>query len=185
MEGFLTSIGEFLNALGPLIVLPVVIAILGVILGQKWDSAIRSGLMTAVAFVGIFLTVGLLGSTVSVIGEAFAQNTGTGLDVIDIGWPAASALAFGTPVGNLIIPLGIVLNLVLLALGLTQTLDVDIWNFWHMAFVGAIVHYVTGSFALALYAAAFSLVVALFLADWSAPLVQKHFKIPGISIPHL
>ncbi len=185
MEGFLTSIGEFLNALGPLIVLPVVIAILGMVLGQKWDSAVRSGLMTAVAFVGIFLTVGLLGSTVSVIGEAFAQNTGTGLDVIDIGWPAASALAFGTPVGNLIIPLGIVLNLVLLALGLTQTLDVDIWNFWHMAFVGAIVHYVTGSFALALYAAAFSLVVALFLADWSAPLVQKHFKIPGISIPHL
>lgn len=185
MEGFLTSIGEFLNTLGPLIVLPVVIAILGMILGQKWDSAVRSGLMTAVAFVGIFLTVGLLGETVSVIGEAFAQNTGTGLDVIDIGWPAASALAFGTPVGNLIIPLGIVLNLVLLALGLTQTLDVDIWNFWHMAFVGAIVHYVTGSFALALYAAAFSLVVALFLADWSAPLVQKHFKIPGISIPHL
>ena len=26
---------------------------------------------------------------------------------------------------------------------------------------------------------------ALFLADWSAPLIQKHFKMPGISIPHL
>lgn len=185
MEGILSSIGEFLNALGPLIVLPVIIAILGVVLGQKWESAVRSGLMTAVAFVGIFLTVGLLGNTVSTIGMAFAENTGTGLDVIDIGWPAASALAFGTPVGNLIIPVGILLNLILLFLGLTRTLDVDIWNFWHMAFVGAIVQYVTGSFALALYAAAFSLVVALFLADWSAPLIQKHFKIPGISIPHL
>jgi PTS system galactitol-specific IIC component len=80
-----------LNGLGPLIALPIVIAILGLVLGQKWDGAIRSGLMTAVAFVGIFLTVGLLGSTVSTIGQSFAQNTGTNLDVIDIGWPAASA----------------------------------------------------------------------------------------------
>ena len=185
MEGILTSIGEFLNGIGPLIALPVVIAVLGIILGQKWDSAIRSGLLTAVAFVGIFLTVGLLGETVSTIGQNFAQNTGTNLDVIDIGWPAASALAFATPVGNLIIPLGILLNVLLLILGLTQTLDVDIWNFWHMAFVGALVQFVTGSFGLALFAALLTLVIALFLADWSGPLIQKHFKMPGISIPHL
>jgi len=185
MEGILTSIGEFLNGLGPLIALPVVIALLGIILGQKWDSAIRSGLMTAVAFVGIFLTVGLLGETVSTIGQNFAQNTGTNLDVIDIGWPAASALAFATPVGNLIIPLGILLNVILLIIGLTQTLDVDIWNFWHMAFVGALVQFVTGSFILGLFAALLTLVVALFLADWSAPLIQRHFKMPGVSIPHL
>lgn len=185
MESFLEQIGNFLNSIGPLILLPIVITIVGLILGQKWSSAIRSGLMTAVAFVGIFLTVGLLGSTVSTIGEAFATGTGTNLDVIDIGWPAASALAFATPVGNLIIPLGIALNIILLLIGLTQTLDVDIWNFWHMAFVGAIVQFVTGSFALGLFAAAVTLVVALFLADWSAPLIQKHFKLPGISIPHL
>ena len=142
-------------------------------------------MLTAIAFVGIFLTVGLLGETVSTVGMAFAERTGTGLDIVDIGWPAASALAFGTPVGNVIIPVGIGLNIVLLLLGLTQTLDIDIWNFWHMAFVGALVQFVTGSFALALYAAAISLVVALFLADWSAPLIQKHFNMPGVSIPHL
>jgi PTS system galactitol-specific IIC component len=185
MESILSSVGDFLNSIGPLIMLPIVIAILGLILGQKPSGAIRSGLMTAVAFVGIFLTVGLLGSTVSTVGEAFAKNTGTNLDVIDIGWPAASALAFATPVGNLIIPVGIALNIILLLIGLTQTLDVDIWNFWHMAFVGAIVQFVTGSFALGLFAAALTLVVAVFLADWSAPLIQKHFKLPGISIPHL
>ncbi len=185
MEGIFISIGEFLNGLGPLIALPIVIAILGIVLGQKWDSAVRSGLMTAVAFVGIFLTVGLLGNTVSGIGQNFAKNTGSNLDIIDIGWPAASALAFSTPVGNLIIPLGILLNVLLLIFGLTQTLDVDIWNFWHMAFVGALVHFVTGSFVLGLFAALLTLVVALFLADWSAPLIQKHFKMPGVSIPHL
>jgi len=185
MESFLASVGDFLNSVGPLIVLPVVITLLGIILGQRPDRAFRSGLLTAVAFVGIFLTVGLLGDTVSKIGQDFAKATGTGLSIIDIGWPAASALAFGTPVGNLIIPIGILINVVLLLLGLTQTLDIDIWNFWHMAFVGAIVQFVTGSFGLALIAAAVSMVIALFLADWSAPLIQKYFKYPGLSIPHL
>jgi PTS system galactitol-specific IIC component len=185
MGAFLSSVGNFLNDLGPLIVLPIVITILGLILGLKGLNAFRSGLLTAIGFVGIFLTVDLLGGAMSDIGVAFASKTGIGLDIIDIGWPAASALAFGTPVGNLIIPLGILINIVLIFLGLTQTLNIDIWNFWHMAFIGAIVHFVTGSFALALYAAAISLVIALFLADWAAPLVRKHFNFPGLSIPHL
>lgn len=185
MSVILSAIGNFLNELGPLVVLPIVITILGIILGQKIANAFHSGLLTAIAFVGIFMTVDLLGSTMSDIGTSFASQTGIGLDIIDIGWPAASALAFGTPVGNLIIPIGILINVVLILLGLTHTLDIDIWNFWHMAFAGAIVHFITGSFALALYAAVVTMVIALFLADWSAPLVHKYFKYPGVSIPHL
>lgn len=185
MESILNSIGQLLNNLGSLIVLPIVITLLGLLLGMKFTHAIRSGLTLAIAFIGINLTVGLLGENMSTIGSAFAERTGTGLDVIDMGWPAASALAFNTPVGNAIIPLGIVINIVLLLLGLTQTLDVDIWNFWHQAFIGAIVTYVTGSFALGLIAAAVNVVMALFLADWSAPLIQRYFKLPGISFPHL
>jgi len=185
METILEQIGNFLNTLGPLIVLPIVVMVLGLILGLRWDRAFRSGLTSAVAFVGIFLTVGLLGEKVSTIGQAFAERTGTGLDIIDIGWPAASALAFATPVGNLTIPIGIALNILLLVIGLTQTLDIDIWNFWHMAFLGAAVQFVTGSFALGLLSSAIGVVMALFLADWSAPLMQKYFKFPGLSWPHL
>ena len=185
MESILTAIGASLSSLGAVIVLPVVITLLGLILGMKFTQAIRSGLTLAIAFVGINLTVGLLGSKMSEIGTAFSQNTGTGLDVVDIGWPAASALAFGTPVGNAIIPIGIIINIVLIFLGLTKTLDVDIWNYWHQAFIGAVVTFVTGSFALGLFAAIVTLVMALWLADWSQPLIEKYFKMPGISFPHL
>lgn len=185
IEDILSNIGDFLNGLGPTVVLPVVIIILGLILRMTWSSAVRSGITVAVGFVGIFLTVGLLGSTVSVIGESFATNTGTGLSVIDIGWPAASSLAFGSPIGYLIIPIGIVLNVILLFVRATKTLDVDLWNFWHIAFVGALVQFVTDSFWIALVAALFAFVIALFLADWSAPLVEKYYGMPGISIPHL
>jgi len=185
MEAILEQIGGLLANLGPLIVLPVVITVLGLILGMKFAQAIRSGLTLAIAFVGIFLTVGLLGENMAAIGNAFAERTGTGLDVIDIGWPAASALAFGTPVGNAIIPVGIILNIALIFLGLTKTLDVDIWNFWHQAFIGAVVTFITGSFLWGLFAAAVTVLMAIFLADWSQPIIEKYFKLPGISFPHL
>ena len=185
MESILSVIGGFINNLGSTIVLPVVLTVLGLILGMKFTKAIRSGLTIAVAFVGIFLTVGLLGENMGVLGNAFAEKTGTGLDVIDIGWPAAAAIAFGTPVGNLIIPIGIIINVLLLVLGLTKTLDIDVWNFWHQAFIGSVVTFITGSVALGLIAAAVNVVMALFLADWSQPLIEKYFKLPGISFPHL
>ncbi len=184
-ETALIAVGEFLNNLGPTIVLPVIIIILGLILRMKIGAAIRSGLTVAVGFVGIFLTVGLLGDTVSAIGSSFAEATGSGLRIVDIGWPAASSLAFGSPVGYLIIPIGIVLNIILLLVRATKTLDVDLWNFWHIAFVGALVQFVTDNFWIALYAAVIAFVIALFLADWSAPLVEKYYGMPGISIPHL
>jgi PTS system galactitol-specific IIC component len=167
------------------IALPAIVVILGIALGQKWDRAIRSGLLAVIGVVGIFLTLGLLGQTVSDLGTAFAARTGLPLDIIDIGWPVACALAFSLPIGGAIIPIGIGLNLALIHFGLTRTVDIDIWNFWHMAFVGALVQSASGSLALGLVAASLSFVAALFLADWSAPLVQKHFALPGISIPHL
>jgi PTS system galactitol-specific IIC component len=185
MESILSVIGGFINNLGSTIVMPIIITVLGLILGMKFTKALRSGLTIAVAFVGIFLTVGLLGENMGALGNAFAEKTGTGLDIIDIGWPAAAAIAFGTPVGNLIIPIGIILNLLLLVLGLTKTLDIDVWNYWHQAFIGSIVAFITGSVALGLIAASVNVIMALFLADWSQPLIQKYFKLPGVSFPHL
>lgn len=185
MQAILDAIGGMFGSLGATIILPIVITLLGLILGMKFNQALRSGLTLAIAFIGIGLTVGLLGAKMSAIGNAFSEKTGTGLDVIDIGWPAASALAFGTPVGNAIIPIGILINIVLIFLGLTKTLDVDVWNFWHQAFIGAVVTYLTGSFVLGLIAAMVTLVMALWLADWSQPLIEKYFKLPGISFPHL
>jgi PTS system galactitol-specific IIC component len=68
---------------------------------------------------------------------------------------------------------------------LTKTLNVDIWNFWHFAFLGSLVSIVTNSLVYGLIAAAIAAAFALFLADWTAKAVQSFYNLPGISIPHL
>ena len=49
------------------------------------------------------------------------ERYGFSLSVIDVGWPAASAIAMATNVGAMIIPLGLVVNIVMLLTNTTQT----------------------------------------------------------------
>jgi PTS system galactitol-specific IIC component len=93
-------------------------------------------------------------------------------------------VAFATDVGLWVIPVALLVNFVLLIPGVTKTLNVDVWNFWHFAFAGSLVAAVTGNFYLGLAAAAVAAAFMLFLGDWTAKGIQQFYELPGISIPH-
>ncbi len=77
------------------------------------------------------------------------------------------------------------IKLVLLLMKVTKTLNIDIWNYWHFAFIGSMVYMVSQNLTYGLIAAAIAAALALFLGDWTAKAVQDFYKLPGISIPHL
>jgi PTS system galactitol-specific IIC component len=137
-----------------------------------------------VAFIGLGLVIGLLIGALDPATKALIARTGVELEAVDVGWGVAAAIAFGTQVGALVIALAFGINLVMLFTGLTKTLNVDIWNFWHFAFTGSLVMLVSGGkLWLGLIAAGIHCVVALLIGDLTAKRVQEFFKIPGISIP--
>ncbi len=178
------SVVSFILGLGASVLLPIIIFLLSIVFGAKPGKSIRSALMVGVGFIGIGLISGLLGGELGPASQAMVQRMGIQLSIIDVGWPAAAAIAFGSQIAALIIPIGILVNLVLLLSNVTKTLNVDIWNFWHYAFVGAIVQAVTGSIWMGLVSAMIALAITLFFADWTAPAVQQLLGIPGISLPH-
>lgn len=179
------NILDFITNLGPTVMLPIMIFIFGLILGAKPGKAFRAAITIGIAFVGINLVIGLMWTNVGDAAQAMITRTGLKLDAIDVGWPAAAAIAFAGAVGTWIIPVALIVNIIMLALRLTKTLNIDIWNFWHFAFTGSLVYAVSGgNLMLGLAAAALNAAIALFLADWTAPAVQDFYKLPGISIPH-
>lgn len=180
MEAF----SGYVNDLGPAVALPVIIFVFALLLRQTPGDAIRAGLKIGIGFIGINLVIGLLGEVVGPAATAMAENVGVDLTVIDVGWPSTAAIAFGAQVGAFAIPVGLAVNVILLAIGLTKTLNIDLWNYWHIAFTGALVALLTGSFAAGLVTAAVHMVVILALADWSAPLIQRFYGFPGVSLPH-
>ena len=179
------NILDFIKNLGPTVLLPILIFIFGLILGAKPGKAFRAAITIGIAFVGINLVIGLMWTNLGDAAQAMVTRTGVELDAIDVGWPSAAAIAFAGTVGTWIIPVALIVNIIMLALRLTKTLNIDIWNFWHFAFTGSLVYAVSGgNLMLALAAAALNAAIALFLADWTAPAVQDFYKLPGISIPH-
>ncbi len=178
------TIVQFFLDLGASVFLPVVIFVLALAFGAKPGKSIRAGLMVGVGFVGIGLIIGLLMGNLGPAAQAMVERFGIELSIIDVGWPASAAIAFGSDLAALVIPAGIILNLILLFTRVTKTINIDIWNFWHFAFAGALVQAVTGNIWYGLVSAMLFAAIVLFFADWTAPAVQKLLGLPGVSLPH-
>jgi PTS system galactitol-specific IIC component len=109
---------------------------------------------------------------------------GIKLDVLDVGWPMGAAVSFASPIAAALIPVIVGLNVVLVLAKQTRTIDVDLWNYWHFIYTGALIHAATGSMLQGIVGACITAFIIFKLADWTAPMVEKHFGLPGISLPH-
>lgn len=175
-------IDYFLN-LGSVVFVPIVLIILGLILGQNILKAIRSGVVVGIGFVGLNLAISLISDVLEPAVAQMTERFGLNLTVIDIGSGAAAGVTFSTLIGALIIPAVLVLNLILLLIGFTKTMNIDIFNYSHYAFTGAVVHLVTGNIVLAMGASLIQATWSLLSADYTAKKVQDMLGVEGISIP--
>ena len=176
---------QFLNDAGSTVMMPIILTIFGCILGAGFGKSLRAGLTVGVGFIGLNLVIGQVfgGNLVPAVTEMCARY-GLALDVVDVGWPAAAAIAFASNVGTFIIPLGLAVNIIMIVTQTTQTVDVDIWDYWHFAFTGALVAAITNNIFFGFLAAIFNMMIIMVLGDYTAPLVQESLGMPGISLPH-
>ncbi|TFJ91674.1 PTS galactitol transporter subunit IIC [Lentibacillus salicampi] len=175
---------EYILDLGPTVMLPLVILVLGLLLRQGIGKSLRAGIMVGVGFVGVNLVIGLLTDNLGPAAQDMAERFDLGLSVVDIGWPGASPMAWASSIGTIAIPVAVLVNIAMLVLKMTRVVNVDIWNIWHMTFTGAIVHIATGSFWLGIVGVIIHSAFVYKLGDWFAPVTQKHFGLEGIAIPH-
>ena len=178
------SVLQYILDLGSSVVMPLIITILGLILGQKFSKAFRSGMTIGIGFIGINLVIGLMGDFVSPAAQAMTQRFGMNLSVIDVGWPVSASIAFGTQIVPFVFLICFVLNIIMLATNTTKTLNIDIWNYWHFILTGALVQFLTGSMIAGVIASGITFIIIMKLADYSAPRVQEYFGLPGVSLPH-
>ncbi|EBH7078587.1 PTS galactitol transporter subunit IIC [Salmonella enterica] len=181
----LYTVVQYVLGFGPTVLLPLILFFLALFFKVKPAKALRSSLIVGIGFVGIYAIFDILTSNVGPAAQAMVERTGISLPVVDLGWPPLAAITWGSPIAPFVIPLTMLINVAMLALNKTRTVDVDMWNYWHFALAGTLVYYSTGSFVLGLSAAAIAAIVVLKLADWSAPLVAKYFGLEGISLPTL
>ena len=164
--------------------MPIIFTILGVCIGIKFSKALKSGLLVGVGFVGLSVITSLLTSTLGPALSGVVEIYDLQLKVFDMGWPAAASVAYNTSVGAFIIPVCLGVNILMLLLKTTRTVNIDLWNYWHFAFIGAIVYFASGSILWGFFAAVICYIITLILADYTADKFQGFYdKMEGISIP--
>ena len=176
---------SYIIQLGASVMMPILFTIIGLCIGMKFGKSLKSGLYVGVGFVGLGIVTALLTTNFNTPLDAISRIFQLDLKVFDMGWPAAAAVAYNTAVGALIIPICLGINFLLLVTKCTRTVNIDLWNYWHFAFIGAVAYFVMDQSLLWGYFAAISCyIVTLVMADLTADRFQGYYEnMDGISIP--
>ena len=176
---------SYINQMGAPVMMPILFTIIGLCIGLKFGKSLKSGLYVGIGFVGLGIVTALLTDRFNAPLEAFSNVFELDLSVFDMGWPAAAAVAYNTLIGALIIPICLGINFLLLITKCTRTVNIDLWNYWHFAFIGAVVYFLMGhSLAWGYFAAIVCYIITLVMADLTAEKFQTYYPdLKGISIP--
>lgn len=174
-----------LTSLGPVVMLPIIITLFGLLFRLSFGRALRAGVTIGIGFAGINIVIGYFWGAIAPVAEALVKNTGSNLTVIDLGWPSAAAVAWGSSFAPLLALALLVVNILMLVLNWTKTLNVDIWNFWGVMLLGQIAYYHTQSVLVAILTCVIVMVIVILMADRTRNLFYDYFQIPGVSLPHV
>lgn len=181
MFDFILKFFEGIYNLGPILMVPAIMFLLGLVFGMGLKSSLRAALLTGIGFVGIYLILDFFLRAIGDVGMALSEKYGGATTFMDIGWSAFAAIGWASKIGLVFIPIGILSNLVLLLLKATKVLSVNIWDYWESIIAGVIVQTLTGSFAFGLAFATLVHIINLKVGDWTQYLMHDYFGFEGIA----
>ncbi len=174
----------WINSLGATVMLPIALFLIGLAFRVKPGSAFVNALKVGIGFFGLNVMIGVVAQNIGPLASAIVERTGLHLSIPDVGVGLHFGITFAMPAAAFMIPLGILVNVVMLLLRLTKTVDIDVWNFWPWMFSWALVQGLTGSALFGFLAFVFTGVVSLVLGDLQAKYIQESYNLPGITFPH-
>lgn len=174
---------NWIAALGPMVMMPIIMFVIGACFRLAWNTLIRSCILTGIGFAGVTIAVNFFIASVGPAIQQMVAAWGLRTDIMDVGWPARAAATWSFPMAAVVVLIIIGVNIVMLMTKKTRCVMVDFWSYNHFIFSAALVWYATNSSALAILAAIITAVGSFKLADWTAPLAEKFFGLPGVSFP--
>lgn len=175
---------SYIVDLGSYIFVPMLMCLIGLLFGLKFPKALRAGATVGVGLVGVSIVSTLTSQSLGPVINEMVKVLNLNLTAIDVGGSPAAAVGFGGLLGASLIVIIIFVYIVMVALKLTNTVNVDVYNFWYFAITAGFVQILTGSFWLAILAGVTHAILGLKVADIMAHRTQQIIGIEAIAIPH-
>lgn len=175
----------YLLSFEPYVLLPIIIFLLALVFRINIKIAIKSSLQLGIGFVGIFMVFNYFVGIIQPVVSDIILRWGLDMKVLDVGWPPLAAITWSFNLAPIFLVLFIGINGIMLFFKLTKTVNIDIWNYWHVIFLSAMLQYLTENLFITFAISIISFILTLKLAEWTAPIVNRNLNMEGISIPHL
>lgn len=164
-----TYLGKFMDVISPAVLMLIVLTVISVIVGVKFSKALEGGIKLAIAITGIGAIMNILTSNFSEALQLFVERTGVELSITDVGWAPLATITWGSPYTLYFLLVMIIVNLVMIFLNKTNTLDVDIFDIWHLAITGLFAIYMGANLLVATLLVIFIGVLKIINSDLMKP----------------
>lgn len=183
---FLQSALNWYAALPAAVMIMIGIFLVGLLLARLNPlRALKASIYVAAGIIGLNTLVGMFAGAIIPVLVKVISATGMKLDVIDLGVASAqSFVIFPLKFYAILLIVGLGVNILMIALKLTKTFDVDIFNYYVWALSSAFVYVLTNSVGWAIAAFVVTEVVILKLADLTQPAIAREYGLEGVSVPH-
>ncbi|RPA60672.1 PTS glucitol transporter subunit IIA [Aerococcus agrisoli] len=119
----------------------IILTLIALLFRVKFSKALEGGIKLGIALTGVGAIMNILtGAFSNALGE-FVANTGLNLNVTDVGWAPLATITWGSPYTLYFMFVILIINAVMLVMNKTNTLDVDIFDVWHLSIVGLFAMY--------------------------------------------
>ncbi|MCB5157366.1 PTS glucitol transporter subunit IIA [Streptococcus mutans] len=134
---------EFANAvfkpiidLGAAPLMTVILTIIALCFRVKFTKALEGGIKLGIALTGISAIINISSTAFSGAMTDFVDRTGLHLNITDVGWAPLATITWGSPYTLYFLLVMLIVNIIMLVFHQTNTLDVDIFDIWHLSIVG-------------------------------------------------
>lgn len=169
----INSVFQGIINLGAAPMMLIVFTLLGLITRVKFGKALECGIRLAVALTGMSAVISMLTSEFGPALQSFVENTGIDLSVTDVGWSPLATITWGSLYTLYFAFICLAVNIVLLIIHKTDTLNVDIFNLWQMSVFGMMIQYYGKNIIIATIFVAAVYIVALKNSDVLKPSINQ------------
>lgn len=137
----LNNIFQWFIGLGGPAIMFVIITLLSLGFKVKFSKALESGIRMAIALTGMTAAISLLTDALGPALNDFVKSTGVNLHITDLGWAPMAVITWGSIYTLFFAFVCIIVNLLMLFMNKTKTLNVDLFNIWNISIIGLLVEY--------------------------------------------
>ncbi|RHW52289.1 PTS galactitol transporter subunit IIC [Bombilactobacillus bombi] len=173
MSANLESGFNFFIGLGGPAIMFIVLTLLALLFGVSLSKSLEGGLRMAVALTGMSAVISLLTEAFGPALKHFVASTGIQLSITDLGWAPLAVITWGSMYTLYFALICFALNIVLLLLNVTETLNVDLFNIWNVSILGLLINFYAHNIVISSIFVLFIYTLMLLNSDAMKPTIDE------------